>query len=403
MNGSFACPECGGIVKLRGLAPGRQVRCKFCRQLVEIPYLPRVPSPTKRPGYPKWVIWSWSAVGLAITVILVWGSLRFWRNYHQSLRTASIDKMIASSQAHELAGHLNEALIELDAALELARQAGESLRTTWDQQRKRRQDLARREVEETLDGLVHHGASSLPLGDWLNLIARSEADPDLEPLRLPIARQFRSRVGQHVDGELASAQRSFQSGQVVNALQSCDRIAKLLKHLDPDSQQARRSVAEKLVTSLLASHGVLVDLTHGDFVFGSETTYAAQLEPVVVKALEAKDYLPYRANSPWADLWKHALYRMEVHVHEQREGYYPSSQSRLTLIRVHLTLIAQGVQKWQQFPGARSRVPLRDLPAGLAVQSDQSEEIERRLYKDALGQLDDKVSLALTNLPACPP
>ena len=41
MDGSFACPECGSDVEVRGLAPGRQVRCGFCHRLLEVPYLPR--------------------------------------------------------------------------------------------------------------------------------------------------------------------------------------------------------------------------------------------------------------------------------------------------------------------------------------------------------------------------
>jgi hypothetical protein len=410
MRGSFACPECGGIVKLRGLAPGRQVRCRFCQQLLEIPFLPRVPAASGKrrgSGWPKWVVWAWSAVGLALAVILVWGSLRYWRKHQQSVLETSIHKLIESSHAQEHAGHLNEALIDLDAMLELAQKASESHREMWEAQRKRRQDLARREVEETLDRLVRHGPSSFPLGNWLNLIARSEHDLDLESLKPRVVQRFRSVIGQYVDAELSSARRSFDSGQVVVALQSCDRIATLLVHLDPDRQQARRHETEELVTRLLARRGVVVEPTHGDFVFGSESSYTSSLVPVAVKALEAKAYLPYRARSPWADLWKHAMYRLEIHVSEHQEGFYPSSQSRLTLIRVHLVLTAHGVQKWQTFPGARARVPLPNLPTyqsgGLAFQSERSEEFERLLYKDALGQADEKVGLALTNLPACPP
>jgi hypothetical protein len=402
MNGSFACPECGGIIELRGLAPGRQVRCKFCQQLLETPYLPRVPTAWgKRRGsvWPKWVVWAWSAVGVAVAVILVWGSLRSWHKHYQSVQEASIHKLIESSEAHERAGHLNGALIDLDAALELAQTTEGSHGMTWEGQRKRRQDLARREVEEALDCLVRHGLSSLPLGDWLNLIARSDHDPDLEPLKPRIAQGFRSAVGQYVDAELTSARRSFDSGKVVVSLQACDRIAKLLEHLDPDSQQARRHDTEELVTRLLARRGVVVEPRHGDYVFGSESSYASSLVPVLVNALEAKDYLPYRGRSPWARLWKHALYRLQFQVSEQLEGAYLSSQSRLTLIRIHLILTAQGDQKWQTFPGARSRVPLPKLPAyqagHLASGADRSEELEYLLYKDALGQVDEKISLAL--------
>ena len=410
MNGSFACPECGGIVELRGKAPGRQVRCVFCQQLLEIPYLPRVPGSSgkrRRSAWPRWVVWAWSAVGLGLAVILVWGSLRVWRNHYQSVQKSSIRRLIASSEAHERAGHLNEALIELDTVLELAQNAGEPYRTTWEEQRKRRPDLARRDVEESLASLVRHDTSSLAIGEWLNLIARSEHDPDLEPLEPRIAHQFQSMVGKHVDAELASARRSFDSGKVIVSLQTCDRIAKLFRHLDAEGQQTRRRATEDLVTHLLESHGVVVEPTHGEFVFGSESSYTSKLEPVLVNGLEAKGYLPYRAGSPWAGLWKKARYRLQFHVSEQQEGSYLSSQSRLTLIRVHMTLTAHGAQKWQTFPGARSRVPIPNLPAylsgRLAVQSDRSEEVERLLYKDALGQVDEKVGLALTNLPVCPP
>ncbi len=358
MNGSFACPECGGIVELRGLAPGRQVRCGFCQQLLEVPYLPRVPgaSRNRRRSWPRWAIWAWLAIGLSLAAILTWGSVRFWRKDQQSRRAASIHRMIASSEAHEQAGHLGEALIDLDAALELARSAeGSPQEEMWEAQRTRRQDLARRDAEKALDALDQNAPLSLPLGEWLNLIARSERDPDLEPLGSRIAQRFRSKVGQHLDVELASAERSFRDGKVVVALQSCDRIAKLLKHLDAAGRQTRRQATEELVTRLLASHGVVVAPIQGKFVFGSEASFTSSLIPVVLKGLEGKGYLPYRAESPWADSWKRARYRLQIRVAEQREGTYLSSESRVTLIRVNLMLTAHGVEKWQTFP-ARGRV-----------------------------------------------
>ena len=58
MDGSFACPECGSDVEVRGLAPGRQVRCGFCHRLLEVPYLPRAAGPSwkrRRFARPKWV------------------------------------------------------------------------------------------------------------------------------------------------------------------------------------------------------------------------------------------------------------------------------------------------------------------------------------------------------------
>jgi hypothetical protein len=408
MSGSFACPECGGIVELRGLAPGRQVRCGFCQQLLEVPYLPRVPSSRgRRRAWPRWAIWAWLAIGLTLAVILTWGGLRYWTKHQQSRRAASIHRMIASSEAHEQAGHLSEALIDLDAALELARQVEGSHPTTWEAQRTRRQDLARRDAEKALDGLDRQGSSSLPLGDWLNLIARSEHDPDLEPLQSRIVQRFRSKVGQRLDAELASARRMSGTGHVAGALEACDRIPKLLKHLDVADQRVRRHDAEELVTRLLERHGIVIGPMQGEFLFGSEATYQTSLLPVVSKRLEAKGYLPNRAGSPWADLWKKARYRLNVHISERKEGTYPSSQSRLTLIRVRLLLTTNGVSTWENAPGSRARVPVPNLPAyqsgNLAVESGSSDVLEQLLFKDALSQVGEKVNLALTSMPACEP
>src|SRR5262249_52631540 len=158
---------------------------------------------------------------------------------------------------------LDQALVALDAALALAQKAGPSHRMQWEEQRKRRQELARREAREILDRLVRHDQSPFPLADWLNLIARGDHDPDVESLKPRIGEQFRSAVRQRVGAELVSARRSFDSGKVVVSLQSCDGIAKLLTHLDPDSRQAMRHDTEELVTRLLATHGVVVEAPQG--------------------------------------------------------------------------------------------------------------------------------------------
>src|SRR5262249_6521538 len=149
MDGSFACPECGSTVEVRGLAPGRQVRCGFCQRLLEVPYLPRVPvAPWKRRRFarPKWVPWAWSAIGVVAAVILIVLVVRIWRRHHQTALEESIYERIESSRLQQESGHLNLALIDLDVALELARKADPPLaRLPLDELRTRRQDLARRD------------------------------------------------------------------------------------------------------------------------------------------------------------------------------------------------------------------------------------------------------------------
>jgi hypothetical protein len=129
--------------------------------------------------------------------------------------------------------------------------------------------------------------------------------------------------------------------------------------------------------------------------------------PVVFKALEAKNYLPYRAKSPWQNEWTHALYHASLDVTELREGSYLSSANRLTRIEVRLVLTATDRPGpiFQTSPTARSRVPLPKLPVYLssrvAASGEASEEIERLLYDDARRQLDEKLAYQLSNMPAC--
>jgi hypothetical protein len=123
-------------------------------------------------------------------------------------------------------------------------------------------------------------------------------------------------VRRETDSALGDARRAFQAGQVVRSLRSCDRIARLLEHLGPESQQAIRRQTEELVIQLLSTHGVVIEPPHGEFVFGSQSSYVSTLVPVLIKALESKGYLPYRESSPWRALWSHAHYHLRLDVSE---------------------------------------------------------------------------------------
>jgi hypothetical protein len=397
------------MVEVQGLAPGRQVRCGFCQRLLEVPYLPRVPvAPWRRRRYgrPKWVPWAWSALAVVAAVILIVGIVRLWTKHHQSTQADSIKRLLESSRLSESSGRLNQALIDLDAALVLARQAEPSSRMPLEELKSRRQDLARRDAQADLDRLLRHEPGLSSLGDWLNLLARCDHDPDLATLQPRIDEQFRSRVRQQADSELAFAHQSLESGRVVVSLQSCNRVAQLLPHLPTPSRQPVQRAAEELVQRLVRTHGVVVEAPQGQFVFGSHSSYVSTMVPVLVKALEAKNYLPYRDHSPWGKFWADALYRLRLEVSEQLEGNYLSTENRLTLIEARLTLTSPGTQIWRTTPRARSTVPLPKLPAyqssRLAVRRDRSEELERLLYDDARGQIDAKFGYALSQMPACP-
>ena len=118
--------------------------------------------------------------------------------------------------------------------------------------------------------------------------------------------------------------------------------------------------------------------------------------PVIVKALEAKGYLPYRASYHWRDKWKHARYHASIFISEKLEGNYLSSANRLTRIEVRLTVtrVGQALPIFQTMPTARSTVPLPKLPLyvsnRLAMSGERTEEVEKLLYDDARGQIDEQ-------------
>ena len=301
MDGSFACPECGSSVAVTGLAPGRQVRCGFCNRLLEVPFLPRAadaPWKRRRFGRPKWFIWASAALATAAVVILASAAFQFITRQYHSAQQRSINQLLESSKVNEADGRLDQALIDLDTALELARNAGPGYLARIDHWRKKRPALARREAQTAVDRLRTSNPSSFPLGDWLNVIARADKDPDLAPLATSINQQFLAALNQALDSQLTVARRSFQSGQILSAFTSCERIAALIDHLPPDKRVTVRTATQDLVIRLVSTHGVVIEPPQGQFVFGSHS-YTFNMVPTMVKAFEAKGYLPYRQSYYW--------------------------------------------------------------------------------------------------------
>ena len=408
MDGAFACPECGSDVEVRGLAPGRQVRCAFCHRLLEVPYLPRAAGSSwkrRRHARPKWVAWAWVGLCVLLAVVVAAGAVQFLRRKYDSIQDRSINQLLESSQRHEVDGRLNEALIDLDAALELADKAGPSWVKRREEERTRRPDLARRDAEVLLAGLCRNQSSTFRLGDWLNLIARAERDADLTPLSTKIEEGFQASLTEEIKRELASGRQLFDSGNLGRSMDAYDRVGALIKRLSKMSQPAVREETEALVKQLVKTAGVVIDVRSGEFLYGSNS-YVADMVPVLEKALESRGYLPRRASSSWRDLWRDSPFQAQLDVSETKEGNYLSSENRLTLIHCELSVSAGGRRIWQTTPRSRSTVPLPGLPAYLAsrvaVSPERLEEFERLLYKNARDQIDRKFSAALANMPRCP-
>lgn len=361
----------------------------------------------RRFGRPAWIRWAWAAVaGVGIVGVSI-GAISYVKHQYRSARNGSITRLLDSSRASEKEGHLDLALVDLDAALELAHQSGPPSGASMEDLTAHRGELARREAEKVLAELEQSGARPFPLGDWLNLVARTQKDPDLKVLAARVDQGFQQSVRQEAGRELASARHNFDTRQVVESLRGCDRIAALVPHLTGSEADGLRRDASELATRLVEGHGVAIETTRGEFVLGSQESYRSSLLPVLIKALEAKGYLPSRESSPWRSAWTGAKYRLRMQVSERREGNYMSSQNRLTRIEARVSLTSGDRLVWQTIPTARTAVPLPRLPVQLSTQIaaslERRDDIERLLYENARGQIDEKFSYALGNMPPCCP
>jgi hypothetical protein len=410
MDGSFACPECGSSVEVRGLAPGRQVRCGFCNRLLEVPFLPRAadaPWRRRRFARPKWFLWVSAALAVVLVAVLSTWVFRFVTRQYASAQQRPINLLLESSRVNEAGGRLDHALLDLDTAIEMARKAGPDHLARLDDWSRKRPGLARREAQNVVDRLSSFRPLSFPLGEWLNLIVRADKDRDLSPLSNSINQQFLVALNREIDAELTAARRSFASRQVLSSLTYCERIAGLINHLPPDKNAAVRAETEDLVIQIVSTHGVIIEPTQLQFVSGSRS-YISNMVPVIVKAFESKGYLPCRQSYHWRELWKHATYHTSINVSETLEGNYLSSSNRLTRIEVRLTITRAGQAKpvFQTTPAASSSVPLPKLPlflsTRLAMPGERTEEVEKLLRDDARGQIDERLAHSLSNMPECP-
>ena len=217
MDGSFACPECGSEVEVRGLAPGppgavrvlppaaRGSRiCPRGRARLETPSL-RAPevgcvgvgraerAAGRHPGC---------------------GAFQFLRRQYDSIQDRSINRLLDSSRGHEADGRLGEALVDLDAALDLAEKAGPEWSSGIDGERTDDPNSPGATRKQILKHLSRDQSTPFRLGDWLNLIARASRDPDLAAIANEDRRtlsDIRSRTS--IGHELAAAGNCFKSGK----------------------------------------------------------------------------------------------------------------------------------------------------------------------------------------------
>ncbi len=407
MDDIFNCPECGTEVEIKGVAPGRQVRCGFCDRLLEVPYLPRVVKTDwrrRRFGRPWWVAWAWGAIGLAVVVVLTVSVARFLARRERANLERSIADLVAASEIAQSEGDLSKALIDLDAAIHLQSGSHVAEADRLQALKERRLELNRREANANLDRLKRRADGEFPIGDWLNLQARIDADRQLAALGPEARKAMRQALLHRIESLIQQAEREGSENWAA-AIQSCEASSALLPHLPAADQTSIRIRLEGIVDELIETRGIIVDPIRSQRLATQGSRENPLKLPYMDGALASKGYLPQPDSSAWRDRWTKSPYRMTVELSERFEGTYLGSQNRLTRIEAHLVLLRRGQPLWEMRPVAKAPVPLRNLSAyasgHLALHSQRSEEFEKLLRDHASSMIDDKLLFALKNMPAC--
>lgn len=407
MDQAFACPECGTRVEIAGLAPGRQVRCGFCHRLLEVPFLPRTEVAAwkrVRFGHPGWVPWAWAGLAVVAVVVVLTAAVRILERYDRTSRESSIRQLLSSSEEHEHSGRLDQALIDLDAALDLYVQSPPDEEEVLSKLKGRRSSLVRREALALADRLSQHDSPAFPLGQWLTLRSRVAGDKDLKSLRVEIEGRFQARLKVFVQGELAMAQSAFVAGNPSLADQRCNALEPLIAHVGPPDKDRFHREFMTIVSQVIDRHGMLIDASQGHFLPGPGSRHAASLLTAIRKAVQERGYLPHVEERGESGPWSRAPFRLSVILNERHEGTYLSSENRLTRIDAQLVLTCRGKEIWKSVPTARTMVPIPRVPAYLASRvalgSARIEEFEALLYDNARTKIDEKIDFALSHMPA---
>jgi hypothetical protein len=411
MDGSFACPECGCTVEVRGLTPGRQTRCGFCDRLVEVPFIPRVADPAWRRqkfGRPRWLIASYFGLGALFALVMVIGGYRLLRDRSQAERLRGINDLIRSAEGHRRAGEFGLALVDLDTALGLSRSMGGAVGASrLDEVVNLRRETARRDAESVLARLTGQDRPSGALGGWLSLRARVARDPDLSPLASKIEAQFRDNLEHLVESEYQKARSNIESRKYDHALGILSHLQQNIDLLPPDVADRWRTQINATVSAMIQGPGIVVHVVEGELLDGSESQgYLPGVVATTTRSLRDKGYLPPPESGEFASLWSVAPWRLTLEPNERQEGNYQATRNRLTRIEIHFSLARGDFVVWRGTTIARSRVPVPRIPGELsrqlAISPERIDRLERFLYNDARSLLDERLTATLAELPPCP-
>ncbi len=419
MGGQFACPECGQGLELRGLTPGRAVRCDACETWVEVPFLPRadgwrLPGPARagsgrgrgrgRPG--RW--WESKALrgALGFAVLVVGGLMasRMVGGRVRSDRERVLAELVAAGDRAEAAGDPAAALIEAEAALAQARTIdppGSARLVELDRRRGLASIREARGRLEALGGLDPARA----VGEALTLLARSKADPALAPLAPAIEAAADAARLARVEAAADAARRLAAEGRAAEAFAAAVAWHDHAGGLAEADARPARDAAEAAIEDLVARFGIALPPTSGRFLAGSGEGYDRALAPPLLETCKLKGYLPPPApGSPWRESWDdRAPFRLTLRVAESQDETYLQSRSRATEVEGHYELTRRGSSAWQGRVVARTRQPLPNMTAyqagHLATSDRRDPAVERRFQDDALAQFIEQSARSFKGIP----
>jgi hypothetical protein len=387
MVGSFACPECGAEVVPAGLTPGRQVRCAACSTLVEVPFIPRASTARRRKSTWKPVIAGVSAASILLVIVVATKlAISAWRSKGRAERDREVALLVASSRDAERRGQIGRAYVELEAALRRAADSRDNPYPEFEQLRKRRDVLSRRDVEERLNALT-----SLPpataVGEALTLAERAGQDPALADLTESIQAALNSARQQRAQTELQNLQRASDAGDAAKALAVCEQIFGLTTNLPSETSAPILDKAKATATQIAENSGIIAAPVTGTFLHGTADSFRRSLAAPLAEGLHARGYVLAPAFAPLNKIWlEHARFRLSIAISEAREAEYLQSGAPTSRIDATIRLDRVGNPVWQTTVAGRTRTPVPGLSALEARQvatQPQNPKAERRLYDDA--------------------
>src|SRR4051794_17461453 len=247
MGGSFACPECGNALKLKGLTPGRQIRCGWCRTWVEVPFLPRA-IPRGRFAFtrkrtPRWAVWAWVGLGTTTALLLLAGASRYLHTQSRQVHELALSRLSDEATLEERAGRDGAALAAIEAALIEAAKIEPRDDARLEQLRSWRARIARREIETRLAQIA-----DLPpepaVGACLTLLARARKDPSLGSLEEAVEEQLERARERWVAADLVAARQALDAGDPVRVLERCERLSQTSSTLTSEARHRARAEAD---------------------------------------------------------------------------------------------------------------------------------------------------------------